>query len=1651
MEDFEPPPDYDWSQPRISLPLKHFRPPLRTDPRNIVAGVCKLTLEESTQHISPIVCTTDGRNNNTLKKNAYSSSSLICVSEAKAQQRLEQKRVALAQHLPSKYNFRIIPDGAQISDKDAKPNCPVTSASDLVVSDFSSSLSRKNSRAHEQKRVHFAKDLPQRYDSHIIDDKVPRNPILSNVQNDSSSAFVEERKLECNVEKHFGVQLETSKLNVNSISNLVCSPVRNDPISQKSTEERLKNIVHANYHVKKHGLEVKGTQYYWRFRNHASKHPDHDQDSGVDSPVCSTPLHSLETSICSDIDDSEADTSLGIMDKNTTSRDKSLDSHLDVSIDQTSVDDLEDSGFVCSNRGELAPQPTPLIAVPEHLRCDTSNMNESSISDSSSGVSSLCQSERDDSISVSSQRSMSPVPKVGDQSVSYDCPESQEKVLASWTASFSASTMKGPVKCSSNFVQGETSTSAPERLNEKWDDSSSMSAMGLPTSFGTSMKRKATDSPRSDSSFEEMTTMYFSKQFKFKSAGWKLPATDTLFTSDVWELEDFISLKQRLNSVKDELNDFPLQDWHAHTRRRNKAGNVIWQLRRRIDPEFPTQAWCKFYENASSFPLVPQKAIDKKCLYSIHLCEAPGAFITSLNHFLRVRFGTDFKFDWRAVTLNPYYEGNPLSCMINDDRLVLKTLDKWLFGKDNTGDLMNKENLLDIIEKASELEEILLITADGSIDCQNNPAEQEAIVSWLHYCETVAALHMLAPGGSFLIKMFTFYEQSSICLLYLLNCMFKTVAVNKPATSKEGNSEVYVVCCEFKGIPEVQPWLDVLLKNYGSEAPEKALFSLKSIPSSFLDEVYNCADFFRVLQTDVIEENIRSFQMPQRRDSYVTATMRHRVAENFFSRYKIRKMDREFYLVDKHQLKNVTTPNIDPKTEGGSFNDRKKRLTLSPQEELKCLSDDLLHLNVGWPGDFDVFWLDFPQNPQGFKIVRGKPITTVNSSKFCSGSLLQIRNRVRELAYDKFKSPVLLNPSQCDDRAIPWPDAGEDLVKRKVFILDFKNVLWASLEDGSNAVHEKDACRKILSAIENEIFRDDCLELRGYPLLTQFNVGLVFLLGHLFEKVGFVKPLGQDIRVLFYKYRKFHPEMKQHWDKVVSEMDIGSEAVLSVLDSESVAGKVDISSVMSKCSELQVIKDKLLVLGRTEFNVCLSMPNTSSSNDLIKWPEKLTSDIKKLWVSSSDIKTAIEDVIDEVSELWRDDCFILHGYPLTSNLSLNALFTIGQLFDKVGIVKPEERTGTTICFFQFQKWTSSCERRMNEILKKVPSGVTDQNADEAFSNNICSNEFLRYLLTMNLIELKNEVTDLLQNIEEADNQINYNINLSDTNNNTSICDSCKTNGRCSIRCKKLCQKLDNIKSYLQQIDQIEQENLVLEFSETPKKELLEIVPKSSKPFSIMEIEQFCLRQLLCCHKKLCEIFTSTLQLTEEDIRLGSCLRLDPNENILTSLLEPPWAPGPIEVKVLDFGNELWMFVENHAEYQSEILLRICGALEDTWRGESLELRGFPILSEFNASLILILGHLFDKVRFSFLSLGRNSIFFENFRNYPRNVREHFEKVISDVSLVHHEAVLSLVPLKFLYRDEFYDVVRSANNSTLLKRCLLMVKVLCVKMDESRVM
>lgn len=52
-----------------------------------------------------------------------------------------------------------------------------------------------------------------------------------------------------------------------------------------------------------------------------------------------------------------------------------------------------------------------------------------------------------------------------------------------------------------------------------------------------------------------------------------------------------------------------------------------------------------------------------------------------MRHTIVVAVHPETSWDWLAVSLNPYFEGNDAGAMIGDDALMKQTLDHWCFGK----------------------------------------------------------------------------------------------------------------------------------------------------------------------------------------------------------------------------------------------------------------------------------------------------------------------------------------------------------------------------------------------------------------------------------------------------------------------------------------------------------------------------------------------------------------------------------------------------------------------------------------------------------------------------------------------------------------------------------------------------------------------------------------------------------------------------------------------------------------------------------------------------------------------------------------------------------------------------------------------------------
>ncbi|PIC40796.1 hypothetical protein B9Z55_008422 [Caenorhabditis nigoni] len=184
-------------------------------------------------------------------------------------------------------------------------------------------------------------------------------------------------------------------------------------------------------------------------------------------------------------------------------------------------------------------------------------------------------------------------------------------------------------------------------------------------------------------------------------------------------------------------------------------------------------------------------------LNSFHLCEGPGYFLDAIYvHQLRTTTNQS-EWHWGANTLNPYFENrNCFEKLINDSHIRGHERN-WYFGPSDDGDVAK---LTEDYMMEKELKGTFdLVTADGSTNTQGKEGQIEEIVGPLIRAEVNAAIMLLKPGGSLILKTYRFCEKEIQDVMFLLADNFSEIRVVKPMASRPGSSERYLICNGFGG------------------------------------------------------------------------------------------------------------------------------------------------------------------------------------------------------------------------------------------------------------------------------------------------------------------------------------------------------------------------------------------------------------------------------------------------------------------------------------------------------------------------------------------------------------------------------------------------------------------------------------------------------------------------------------------------------------------------------------------------------------------------------------------------------------------------------------------------------------------------------------
>lgn len=201
-------------------------------------------------------------------------------------------------------------------------------------------------------------------------------------------------------------------------------------------------------------------------------------------------------------------------------------------------------------------------------------------------------------------------------------------------------------------------------------------------------------------------------------------------------------------------------------------------LKRTISRQFRgqavTNAWLKMYEMATELDLLPD---DGRVFLN---AELPGAFVAALHHLAE---GQGRPFDWRACSL--------LEDGLSDQYGLMRgSPDNWLTGDGFRGDLTCEVDEL-VLRAGGAVYD--LVTSDAGVDIGRDFDRQEELNLAVHSGQVEAALGLVAPGGTALLKTYSISLPESVALVARLLDEFATVELVKPLTSRPANSEMYLV------------------------------------------------------------------------------------------------------------------------------------------------------------------------------------------------------------------------------------------------------------------------------------------------------------------------------------------------------------------------------------------------------------------------------------------------------------------------------------------------------------------------------------------------------------------------------------------------------------------------------------------------------------------------------------------------------------------------------------------------------------------------------------------------------------------------------------------------------------------------------------------
>lgn len=299
-------------------------------------------------------------------------------------------------------------------------------------------------------------------------------------------------------------------------------------------------------------------------------------------------------------------------------------------------------------------------------------------------------------------------------------------------------------------------------------------------------------------------------------------------------------LKKELATAKDQMDeDFKNPEFNRYWKlfdpfRQEKR--MVAQMGNTVNV---SNAWLKCYEILNYYEILPEQLRDNEY---VHFDNAafPGSFIISTHHLISTTKQWHDKYKWYGSSLYTPNRSNrmPLEDMYS---LYKNYTNNWLMDEKNDGDVLSYNNQRDFADKIGG--EVDLYTSDLGFDVSNDYNNQELLQLPANIGQILSGVLTLKENGCFITKQYMTFEMTTVSVMFALSQMFDEFYLCKPFTSREANSETYLVGKGFKGnITFSHPYVKALFDRMENpERLEVPLFDAKNYPKQYLQDVFTAS------------------------------------------------------------------------------------------------------------------------------------------------------------------------------------------------------------------------------------------------------------------------------------------------------------------------------------------------------------------------------------------------------------------------------------------------------------------------------------------------------------------------------------------------------------------------------------------------------------------------------------------------------------------------------------------------------------------------------------------------------------------------------------------------------------------------------------------